>query len=173
MHSLAIIRGLSRPPARCATWAAKRRWRCPRCFALYDTSDPLAPSAADALVHIDAERGNEFAQSLVSRGEFGSQALAIFGELGPVAWQAAPLLRRRLADPNTRKPERIVWAPLRMSDFGNDVLAAIVRNAKDARFGVRWESAMQLEYIGPRAHPLRAAIEQRPMPRRQLRAGPG
>ena len=127
---------------------------------LDDVSDPLAPAAAGALVHIDAERGYEFAQALVRSSQLGPQTLAILGELGPVAWQAAPLLRQRLADPNTREPERVVWALLRMGDFGDDVLAAIVRNAKDARYGVRLESTMQLEYIGPRARPLRAAIEQ-------------
>jgi HEAT repeat protein len=127
---------------------------------LEDTSDPLAPTAAGALVHIDAQRGYEFAQSLTGRGEIGSQTLAIFGELGAVAWQAAPLLRRALADPNTREPERAVWALLRVGDFGDEILAAIVRNSKDARYGVRWESAMQLEYLGPRARPLRTAIEQ-------------
>src|SRR5258706_10507224 len=88
---------------------------------LEDTSDPLAPTAAGALVHIDAQRGYEFAQSLVSRGEIGPQTLAIFGELGAVAWQAAPLLRRALADSNTREPERVVWALLRIGDFGGDV----------------------------------------------------
>jgi HEAT repeat protein len=127
---------------------------------LDDPDDPLAPTAAGALVHIDAERGYEFAQSLASRGQVGAQTVAIFGELGAVAWQAAPLLRRVLADPNTHEPERVIWALLRIGDFGNDILAAIVHESQDARYGVRAESAMQLEYLGPRARPLRTAIEQ-------------
>jgi HEAT repeat protein len=127
---------------------------------LDDRSDPLAPAAAGALVHIDAERGYDFAQALAARSELGGQTLAIFGELGDVAWQAAPMLRRALADPSTREPERVVWALLRMGDFSGDVLAAIVRDSKDTRSGVRWESAMQMEYLGPRARPLRAVVEQ-------------
>ena len=89
---------------------------------LEDSTDPLAPTAAGALVHIDAERGYEFAQSLARRGEIGPQTLAIFGELGAVAWQAAPLLRQAMADPNTREPERVMWALLRSGDFGDDIL---------------------------------------------------
>jgi HEAT repeat protein len=127
---------------------------------LDDPSDPLAPTAAAALVHVDAERGYEFAQALAGRGELGGQTVAIFGELGAVSWQAAPMLRRALADPNTREPERVIWALLRMGDFSSDVMAAIVRDSKDPRYGVRWESAMQLEYLGPRARPLRGAVEQ-------------
>jgi hypothetical protein len=143
----------------------KARSAAPALLRVVESSDDaLAPPAAGALLHVDPEIAYEYSQLLMRRVQTGTisldtRTLALFGELGPVAWRAAPLLCHALSEPDVREPERLVWAALRMGEFGGDVLGATVRGSKDTRYGVRWESVAQLEYLGPRARSLRPEIE--------------
>lgn len=132
---------------------------------LSNPENGLAAEAASALPQIDAERAYVFANELresIERAHVapGAGVVRVLDNLGPVAWRATPILRPLLQDADRERAGRAAWALLRSGYFGADVMESILERTADARFHVKWEALMQMEYLGLRGRTHRPTIER-------------
>lgn len=111
---------------------------------LRNPDDPSAPSCARAVREIDPQAAYEYVTGLIGNTDTLTPATTrVFGNFGPIAWRAIPLVRSALSRPSH------AWAYgalIDMGDYDDELIAAIV---KDARGGMdSWGARLALDRLG-------------------------
>ena len=134
---------------------------------LQDPDDGAAPAAARALREIDAQAAYEYATTLTKKtGPASPATIEVFGNLGPVAWRAIPLLRMELDQREYIRP--LIPALIEMGDYSDEVVAAVIRDSRDPVYSARKWNAMldfgQLADLGDRIRPELQRLSLDPAP---------
>jgi HEAT repeat protein len=123
---------------------------------LRNPDDLAAPACARALREIDAQAAYESVNALiVSKPALSPTVIDVFGNFGPVAWRAIPMVRTAL---DRREHIReLIPALIDMGDYSDEVLAAVVADSRDPVYSVRkWDAMLafdRLYDLGERIRP--------------------
>lgn len=124
---------------------------------LRNPEDPAAPLCARALREIDPQAAYEYVTRLIGNSAPLTPATtSAFGNFGPIAWRAIPLVRGALS-----RPARVhaFAALIDMGDYDDELIAAII---KDARGGVdSWGARLALDRLGDVANRIQPSLLER------------
>jgi hypothetical protein len=123
---------------------------------LQNPNDPATPACARALREIDAQAAYEYVSALIEgKPSLSPTIIDVFGNLGPIAWRAIPLVRTALGRPEHIRA--LLPALIDMGDYSDAVLAAIIEDSRDPAYSVKkWDAMLafdRLADVGNRIQP--------------------
>jgi HEAT repeat protein len=127
---------------------------------LQNPNDGAAPACARALREIDAQAAYEYVTSLAERKPtLSPTVIDVFGNLGPIAWRAIPLVRTALARPEHIR--ELLPALIDMGDYSDEVIAAIVADTRDSAYSVKkWDAMLAFDRLSDLGERIRPDVER-------------
>jgi len=123
---------------------------------LKNPDDAAAPASARALREIDPQTAYEYVSVLAAnKPPLSATVIGVFGNLGPLAWRAIPLVRTALG--RSEHIRELLPALIDMGDYSDEVLAAIVADSQDPVYSAKkWDAMLafdRLSDLGDRIRP--------------------
>jgi HEAT repeat protein len=127
---------------------------------LQNPNDRAAPTCARALREIDPQAAYEYVTSLAARKpSLSPPVIDVFGNLGPIAWRAIPLVRTALGRPAHIR--ELLPALIDMGDYSDEVIAAIVADARDSAYSVKkWDAMLAFDRLSDLGERIRPEVER-------------
>jgi hypothetical protein len=127
---------------------------------LQNPNDSAAPTCARAMREIDAQAAYEYVTSLAERKPALSPTLIdVFGNLGPIAWRAIPLVRMALGRPEHIR--QLLPALIDMGDYSDEVIGAIVADSRDSAYSVKkWDAMLAFDRLSDLGERIRPEVER-------------
>lgn len=127
---------------------------------LQNPEDRAAPACARALREIDAQAAYAYVTALMGRKiRLTPAVIEVYGNFGPIAWRAIPLVRTALE--GTEAVKEVVPALIEMGDYGDEVLARIVADSRDPVYSARkWDAMLAFDWLADTGDRIRPELER-------------
>lgn len=127
---------------------------------LKNPDDTAAPACVRALRDIDAQAAYEYTTVLVAKKPALSETvIGVFGNLGPVAWRAIPLVRTALG--RSEHIRELLPALIDMGDYGDEVVGAIVADSRDPVYSAKkWDAMLAFDRLSDLGSRIRPELER-------------
>ena len=127
---------------------------------LQNPNDSAAPACARAMREIDPQAAYEYVTSLAERKPaLSPTVIDVFGNLGPIAWRAIPLVRMALGRPEHIR--QLLPALIDMGDYSDEVIGAIVADSRDSAYSVKkWDAMLAFDRLSDLGERIRPEVER-------------
>jgi len=127
---------------------------------LQNPDDRAAPACARALREIDPQAAYEYVTSLAERKpSLSPTVIDVFGNLGPIAWRAIPLVRTALG--RSEHIRQLLPALIDMGDYSDELIAAIVADSRDSAYSVKkWDAMLAFDRLSDLGARIRPDVER-------------
>ena len=127
---------------------------------LQNPDDKSAPACARALREIDPQAAYEYAGDLAAKKPaLSATVIGVFGNLGPVAWRAIPLVRTALG--RAEHIRELLPALIDMGDYSDQVVAEIVADSRDPVYSVKkWDAMLAFNSLSDLGERIRPELER-------------
>jgi len=127
---------------------------------LKNPDNAAAPACARALREIDPQAAYEYASDLAAKKPaLSATVIGVFGNVGPAAWRAIPLVRTALG--RSEHIRELLPALIDMGDYSDEVLAAIVADSQDPVYSAKkWDAMLAFDRLSDLGDRIRPELER-------------